>query len=96
MSLMDQLLQLSGQAFRYGSPDKVWDVGPQVWRGFLEAASEEQLSIELYASFPHGRARIRLRKDLGDREVKVTDPRSVTSKRASPTFKDIGESCALD
>lgn len=93
MSLTEQLLQLSGQAFRYGSPDKVWDVGPQVWRGLLESASEGHLIIELYAAFPHGRARIRLRKDLGDREVRVTDPYSVTSEKASPTFKDIGESC---
>ena len=96
MSLMEQLLHLSGQAFRFGSPDKTWDVGKQVWGGLLQAASEELISVEIHTQFPHGRARIRLRKDLADREVRVTDPYSVKSPKASPTFKDIGESCVPD
>ena len=93
MSLIEQLNLLSAQAFRFGSADKTWDVGKQVWAGLLQSAGEGLISVEIHAQFPHGRARIRLKKDLGDREVKVTDLSSVANEKASPTFKDIGELC---
>lgn len=93
MSLIEQLLFLSSQAFRFGSPKKQWSVGEQAWHGLLQAVSEGLVSVQIVAQFPHGQATIVLRSDLGQREIRVTDPRAVTNKKANPVFKDIGKSC---
>jgi hypothetical protein len=93
MSLIEQLNLLSAQAFRFGSPKKQWSVGEQVWKGMLEAASEELLSVNIVAQFPHGQATVVVRSDFAPREVRVTDPRALGNKKANPTFKDIGELC---